>query len=321
MDLGFAREAMKELARIGTKTCILIGGEPTIHPHIREIIEIGSGLGLRMQMVSNGMALKNETFVLKLKQAGLGGVAISIEGSTAEMQDSIRGKGSYADAIRGLELCVKNSLLSNSIFTVAFENLEEIVPLARKMSGMGVKRILYNFMIPPAVSKDSWLGVDPRFMAKAAVTAYLALKSEGIHVSFFGTLPLCLFGKHALDMSADDYMPLKTTCHMFSSQGIVIEPRGSVIPCTHFPGIKLFETTLDGGKTFALTGKLDRVWTEPEGIMSQFRDSLWTYPSQACSHCPLWGRCLGGCPLLWNTFDPEDYLIGFSSNKAEVIHS
>lgn len=316
MDLMFAKGALNELARIGIKTCILIGGEPTIHPFISEIVEIGNGLGIRMRMVSNGMALKNETLVSGLKEAGISGVAVSIEGSTAETHDSIRGEGSFSHSMRGLELCLKHGILSNSILTIASSNHNEIVPLARKMAAMGVKRILYNFLIPPSASKDPKFGTDPRSLAEVAISAYLKLKSEGIAVSFFGTLPLCLFGKYASEMSADDYMPLKTTCHMFSSQGIVIEPRGSIIPCTHFPGIKLFETTSDGGKTFALTGKLDEIWMDPEGTMPQFRDKLWTYPSSTCSHCSMWGKCLGGCPLLWNTYDPTEYLTGFATKNA-----
>lgn len=312
MEVDFAKDALAELARIGVNTCILIGGEPTIHPRIGDIIRFGANLGIKMQMVSNGMALKSKALIDRICDAGISGVAVSIEGATAEEHDGIRGRGSFSDAMRGLENCLERGILSNSISTVSHRNGDQIVPVARRLSRVGVKRILFNFFIPPLESKGVGVDSDPRAMAQSAIDAYRILMSDGIAVRFFGTLPLCWFGEHARDMSAAGYMPNKTTCHMFSSTGIVLEPTGSLIPCTHAPGIQLFATTKDGGKTFGLGGMLDEAWTECRGVVERFREALWTYPSTVCKTCSMWGNCLGGCPLLWNAYDPARCLKAFS---------
>lgn len=315
MDLKFAESAIRELARIGVRTCILIGGEPTVHPRIDSIIKKGVESGLDMQMVSNGIAFASSDYAKEIADSGIKGIGISIEGSEKEIHELVRGERTFDRTLKGISNCVDLGIFRNAVMTISSRNMGEIVPLARRMKEVGVERVVYNFMIPPSVSKNPDDSTDPRLMAQAAISAHELLKAEGVSATFMGTLPLCLFGEKALEMAADDLLPLRTTCHMFSSNGIVIEPRGSVIPCTHFPGMRLFETTLDGGQSFALTGKLDKVWNESGGAMERFRDALWKYPSETCKNCKMWGKCLGGCPMLWNTFDPNEFLTGFRASN------
>ncbi|MFC1700790.1 radical SAM protein [Patescibacteria group bacterium] len=63
MDFDYIIQVLDELSRIGVKECLLIGGEPTIYPHLIEIIKYGSSLGLQMKVVSNGRMLKNRKFL------------------------------------------------------------------------------------------------------------------------------------------------------------------------------------------------------------------------------------------------------------------
>lgn len=99
-------------------------------------------------------------------------------------------------------------------------------------------------------------------------------------------------------------IPNKTHCQLFSGSGIVFEPDGLVTPCTHWVNLGLFRASDENGR-FSLKGKLDKKWMDEDGDRMKFANKLQRYPSDNCKLCSLWGKCLGGCPLLWNKFDPD----------------
>ncbi|MHC1564999.1 MAG: radical SAM protein [Candidatus Syntropharchaeales archaeon] len=75
------------------------GGEPLMREDIFEIIQYGSDLGLKMMMGTNG-TLITPTVAVKLRDAGLKEVIISIDGMEA-VHDSIRGKGTFKRSLNG----------------------------------------------------------------------------------------------------------------------------------------------------------------------------------------------------------------------------
>ncbi|MFZ6017315.1 MAG: radical SAM protein [Nitrospirota bacterium] len=68
---------------------VLTGGEPLVHNDIFELINYGKKLGLRFVIATNG-TLINEEIVLRLKENGVVGVAISLDSSIPQVHNSIR---------------------------------------------------------------------------------------------------------------------------------------------------------------------------------------------------------------------------------------
>src|SRR5690606_37704724 len=64
------------------------GGEATLRPELPEMIAYARSLGMRVNLISNGLRSTPE-FVKKLADAGLHSVQISIEGTTAEVHEGI----------------------------------------------------------------------------------------------------------------------------------------------------------------------------------------------------------------------------------------
>ncbi|MFH0714399.1 MAG: SPASM domain-containing protein, partial [Candidatus Diapherotrites archaeon] len=175
---------------------------------------------------------------------------------------------------------------------------------------LGVKSILYNFSLPSIEKGEvaSSYSLDPKTCATAAAKAYRELKKEGIHVSFFATLPYCLFEKSVLkEMLEDQTISSTYQCHTYYGTGVAFEPNGNVLPCTHYVDTPLFNAMDQNGK-FAMKGKFAQEWKEK--MHNQFSKELWKYPAKACKDCHFWGRCIGGCPFLWMLFDPEQFIQG-----------
>lgn len=307
VELAFAKQVLDELARIRVECCLLIGGEPTLHKDLFEIVSYGAHLGLEMKIVSNGRKFKDRQFVQNLVSAGISHISISLEGSTAQLHDRICGARSFAETLQGLKNCVDSGVALNSVATISKGNRDDLVNIARLVHAVGVRNILFNYGLPPVSDENEDVFISPQELANAAIAAYHCLREEGIRVRFFGTIPVCTYGKEIERMVTEGYISGGTGCHMFTGAGIAIEPTGKVIPCTHFVDTELFSCSGDNGKTFQLSGRLDKIWNEVDGPRMRFQELLRRYPSSECEDCRLWGKCRGGCPLLWKQFDPRNY--------------
>src|SRR3989344_5645919 len=97
-----AQRYLDEMAKAGAKTCILVGGEPTVYPFISEVVQFGARLGLEMKIMSNGRRLADRNFARRLKQAGLAYCSISLEGLEPVHELITEVKGSFAQSVQGI---------------------------------------------------------------------------------------------------------------------------------------------------------------------------------------------------------------------------
>lgn len=308
MDFEYAKDIMVEMKTIGAENCLLIGGEPTIYPHLLEIVSFGASIGLKMKLVSNGRRLSDYKFVLALKKAGLVHSSVSLEASDEKTHNSITQTDSYQESVQGAKNLIQAGVSSNSIMTISALNYEHIVPLAEMMHTIGMKNILYNFSLPSVEGEtisDSY-SLGPKKYAQYISEAYRQLKDRNIHIAFFATLPLCLFPEELLtEMKADGTIGRDYYCHIYYGTGAAFEPNGNVLPCTHFVNSPLFNAKDKSGK-FIYKGKFAEEWEN--GIHKVFVQEAWHYPSDSCNGCKYWGSCFGGCPFIWMKYRPEDYL-------------
>src|SRR5437763_15166933 len=94
------------------------GGEPFIYPGIWKVLEHCTARGLVMCFSTNGTLITAER-ARRLKLFEPLYFQISLDGGTPQTNDSIRGKGVFQRALRGLELLAaeNHSLTVNSVLT------------------------------------------------------------------------------------------------------------------------------------------------------------------------------------------------------------
>ena len=113
MDLGVLKDLAKQYSELNGNSIVISGGEPSLHPNIKEIIEYIHELGLKISFISNGNNYKNIVSYLDNDDT----YQISIDGNEF-MHDWLRGMGSFETATSALEEADKQGINKGFMFTV-----------------------------------------------------------------------------------------------------------------------------------------------------------------------------------------------------------
>lgn len=92
-------QALDILYTRGVRYVTLVGGEPTLHPKLKEMFAYAVQKGMRPTMVTNGSRL-TPTLLRELKAAGLKALFISIDSPSPENHENNRGLPGVCDRIQ-----------------------------------------------------------------------------------------------------------------------------------------------------------------------------------------------------------------------------
>ncbi|MBX6364364.1 MAG: TIGR04053 family radical SAM/SPASM domain-containing protein [Gemmatimonadetes bacterium] len=144
-----AKAMMRDVRRFGRPLFVLTGGDPLKRPDTVELVAFGASLGLRMAMTPSGTPLMTPEILRRLRDAGLSRLAVSLDGSTAEIHDAFRGvDGSWEWTIRMLRAARDLGLTTQVNTTVSRYNLEDFDALAALMTGLGITLWSVFFLVP-----------------------------------------------------------------------------------------------------------------------------------------------------------------------------
>ncbi len=127
---------------------ILTGGDPLKRPDIYEIVASASHEGLRVAMTPSATPLVTKDVVKRLAEAGLTRLALSLDGSIAEVHDGFRGvSGSFAHTLRIVEWCREFGIETQIHTTVTRHSLEDLPRIVDKITPWGIKLWALFFLI------------------------------------------------------------------------------------------------------------------------------------------------------------------------------
>lgn len=199
---GRAAEELGRARREGTDSVGLLGGEPTAHPEILEIVGTARELGFtRIALTTNGLKLSNAEFARKLVSAGVTRLSISVHAHRAEDEDFLTGrKGNFERKTRGLrnlEVLRREGFLRHNVSLNAVINTRNyrLMPeYAAHYRGFGITDVRFN-MIRTDACPERGEELTPRFRDLAPeIARSVAVNAARLrmHMSF-GDLPLCVF--------------------------------------------------------------------------------------------------------------------------------
>ena len=91
-----------ELERMQVFYVNIGGGEPTVRPDFWELVDYATAHHVGVKFSTNGVRI-DEKVAARLTESDYVDVQISLDGATAEVNDAVRGRGSFDMAVRALE--------------------------------------------------------------------------------------------------------------------------------------------------------------------------------------------------------------------------
>jgi radical SAM protein with 4Fe4S-binding SPASM domain len=133
---------------------ILSGGEPLLRPDILELAAMGTSLGLKMLLSTNGTLL-TAAWARKIKKAGIKRLSLSLDAPEAIAHDRFRGHpGSFAATVEGSALLKAEGLpfqINSSITPANICQTEAITALALSLGAAAHHVFL---LVPVGRAKD-----------------------------------------------------------------------------------------------------------------------------------------------------------------------
>lgn len=118
---------------------ILTGGEPLLRRDILEIAKYASDKKLWVVVGTNGVKI-SENLVLRLKESGVRGMALSLDSLNPEIHDKFRGvKGAWQNTVNGAKILTVQGLSYIIQTTVGKHNWEQVEKLADFAFELGAK--------------------------------------------------------------------------------------------------------------------------------------------------------------------------------------
>ncbi|WP_068398869.1 mycofactocin radical SAM maturase [Kribbia dieselivorans] len=267
------KAVIDELERMQVFYVNIGGGEPTIRPDFWELLEYATAHHVGVKFSTNGVRITPDRAAF-LAASDYIDVQISLDGATAEVNDYVRGPGSFDTAIRALENLQAAGFKDAKISVVCtrhnIDQLDEFKAIADRYGAT----LRLTRLRPSGRGADVWDELHPRPEQQRVLYDWLMAHGDRVltgdsffHLAAFGeSLPglnLCGAGR--------------VVC--------LIDPVGDVYACP----FAIHDNFLAGN---VLTdGGFQRVWQTSD----LFADLRSPQTGGACSTCSFYDSCRGGC--------------------------
>ncbi|HHD56626.1 MAG TPA: radical SAM protein [Desulfobulbaceae bacterium] len=158
------KDTILQAKALGARKIIILGGEPSIYPHLPEMLEFLHKERLETEMFTNGTGIDAELAALLARYRVR--VALKLNSRDAEIQDRLAGKkGAYTIMTGALATLQRAGYPSEELFlavstVICRQNIGELPAMWRWLRGRNIEPY-FEVITPQAHAlENSWLMVD-----------------------------------------------------------------------------------------------------------------------------------------------------------------
>ena len=273
-------DIIDELQRMQVFYVNIGGGEPTVRPDFWELVDYATAHQVGVKFSTNGVRITPEV-AQRLAASDYVDVQISLDGATAEVNDAVRGAGSFAMATRALENLAAAGFADAKISVVVTRHNVEQLDDFKALADQYGATLRITRLRPSGRGADVWDELHPTADQQRILYNWLVAHGEGVltgdsffHLSGLGE-PGALSG---LNMCGAG----KVVC--------LIDPVGDVYACPfaihdRFLAGNVLSDSVNG------SGGFDNVWKN-SALFTELRAPQ---SAGACGGCDHYDSCRGGC--------------------------
>jgi len=273
-------ESFKKLKEWGTKTIILMGGEPFIKPRILDLILIASELFENVHIETNAM-VSPINFIDYIKNNNVKNLTIfvSVEDSSREYNDRIRGEGHLEQAIifikrlkqEGIPVAIRATLFSDNDY-------KGIINLSKEL---GVQLIFVRFL---QQGRGRQLDLMPDTKRLKEVYEIIK-KTDNVQIS---DCQYYIYDIGLLEKFHNKFKDESGICQVLRKARIIVDSDGSIYPC-----VMLLEKKYKLGNI--LKDSMEEVIERYNKLIDKWKKLK---ISKTCKQCKYFEFCNGGCFFL-----------------------
>lgn len=245
--------------------------------------------------------------------AGIDSITTSLKAGSEEHYQRFTGRNVFSKVMKGIENINKSGIghkISVTVCEDLFGDFLEIVDAIVKSGAslfsldMGRPIIINNRINAEGIA-------SPEEMASFIIKIYPKLVACGVRFNIKFSIPFCLFPENFLtQLIQNDH--LTSGCQIFNGDGIIIDPRGRLLPCNHFCDNPLGQLGID----FTTAQEYYQFRAEPD-VVSFYR-TVGSCPSERCLDCSYWQYCGGGCRVYWLCRSADEILGNFRRKEVKA---
>jgi len=249
------------------------GGEPTVRPDFWELVDYATAHQVGVKFSTNGIKL-DAAAARKLSRSDYIDVQISLDGATAEVNDAVRGPGSYETATRAMANLAAAGFRGFKVSVVVTRHNVSQLDAFKQLADDHSAQLRLTRLRPSGRGADVWPELHPTAGQQRELYDWLAAHGEQVLTgdSFFHLSP---YGKAlpGLNMCGAG----RVVC--------LIDPVGDVYACP----FAIHENFLAGN--VRQPGGFETVWRESP-LFAGLREPQ---TGGACRSCGSFDSCRGGC--------------------------
>jgi len=268
-----AEGVIDELQRMQVFYVNIGGGEPTVRPDFWELLDYAVGHDVGVKFSTNGIKITPEN-ARRLASTDYVDVQISLDGATAEVNDAVRGPGSFDTALRAMANLHAAGMRGFKISVVCTRQNIPQLDAFKAIADTYQAQLRLTRLRPSGRGADVWDELHPTQAQQRELYDWLVQHGEGVltgdsffHLAAYGQalpgLNLCGAGR--------------VVC--------LIDPVGDVYACP----FAIHDQFLAGN--VRTTGGFQQVWRTSE----LFRELREPQSGGTCSRCSEYDACRGGC--------------------------
>jgi len=239
-DLSFSESInlVNLLSSSGIRDIHLLGGEPLLKENLFDIITQIGKMGMSTSITTNGLLL-NSSNIKKIISHNISMIFISLDGGSREVNDLIRGPGTFDKVVENTRLLVREIQNAESPievvlgFTVSSYNLKDVTKVVDLCKSVGVNAISVTTLMKCGSAVDNWEEIhyenSEMFDAIENMARHASLVNPSmiIHIDARPFVVWLLRKKYSVNFR---YSTSFTKC-WFLKGGVYIQANGQVHPC------------------------------------------------------------------------------------------
>lgn len=275
LSLAEAKGVVEQLAAARVFQIHFGGGEPFVYRGFMELLRHAQSCGFCCLCISTNGALLSEKRIAELEAMGGIYLQLSIDGATESACDAIRGAGAFRMVTSALERLRDTRIVRTLNFVYCRRNAHELDAVHR-LAGQYGATLRVTRLKPSGRGVAVYERLRPTQEQLAYLHPWLGRHEDVLtadtffHLNAFGGKPLPGFQYCGA---------ARMTC--------LIAPNGDVFPCA-FTQDGIFRAGNLRTQDFA------GIWRESPVFNTVFRQR----PQGACTTCPAFEGCGGGCPAV-----------------------